>query len=153
MQRGVTLIELLLCIAILSIFSSMAVPTIGQSLAKQELENSTRQLVADIRWLQQISINSGVDTTAYVLIFKYTAPYGYYITANTQRIKAVTFPPSVNLSGQFSSISFSLNGAPKNSGQSVALYSPKLKESKYVILAPVTGRVRISSSISTQPEE
>jgi prepilin-type N-terminal cleavage/methylation domain-containing protein len=150
MQRGVTLIELLICIAILSIFAGMAIPRLGQSLEKQELENSSRQLAADIRWLQQISINAGVDTTAYAMFFYNTTPYGYYITANTQRIKNVIFPISVNLPGSHSYITFTPNGAPVIGAQSISLYNRKLKQWKYVILAPVTGRVRISDVSSVE---
>jgi prepilin-type N-terminal cleavage/methylation domain-containing protein len=153
MQRGVTLIELLICIAILSIFAGMAIPRLGQSVEKQELENSCRQLAADICWLQQISINAGVDSTSYAMFFYNTAPYGYYVTANTQRIKNVTFPLTVNLPGSHSYILFSQTGAPKSGAQSISLYSKKLNQWKYVILAPVTGRVRISDISSTQPEE
>jgi len=144
MQRGVTLIELLICIAILSLFASMAIPRLGQSLEKQELENASRQLAADIRWLQQISINAGIDTTAYAMFFYNTAPYGYYVTASTQRIKNVTFPISVILPGSHSYITFTPSGAPGTGAQSISLYSKHLKQWKYVILAPVTGRVRIS---------
>ncbi|MDF2634691.1 MAG: hypothetical protein K0R78_1565 [Pelosinus sp.] len=153
MQRGVTLIELLICIAILSIFAGMAVPRLGHSLEKQELENTSRQVAADIRWLQQLSINAGVDTTAYAMLFNNTTPYGYYITANTQNIKKVTFPLSVSLSGSHSYISFSQTGAPKVGAQTISLYSKTLKQWKYIILAPVTGRVRVSDSKSLQTGE
>jgi prepilin-type N-terminal cleavage/methylation domain-containing protein len=150
MQRGVTLIELLICIALLSIFAGMAIPRLGQSVEKQELENASRQLAADIRWLQQISINAGVDTTAYAMSFYNTTPYGYYVTANTQRIKNVTFPTSVDLPGSHSYITFTPSGVPGMGAQSISLYSKKLKKWKYVILAPVTGRIRISDVNSVE---
>lgn len=153
MQRGVTLIELLVCIAILSIFASVTIPNLGQSLEKQELESTSCQLAAEIRWLQQISINAGVDTTAYAMFFYNTTPYGYYVTANTTRIKNVIFPESVTLSGYHSYISFAQSGAPKTGAQTISIRSKKLKQWKYVILTPITGRVRISDFINTQPEE
>ncbi len=149
MQRGSTIIELLICIAVLGLIFSMAALTLQQSLAQQEIENTARQLVADIRLLQQFSVNSGVDLVAYVLIFNNAEPYGYYITANTQVIKHVIFPKSVRLSGHSSRIFFNINGTPVMGAQTISLYSTTLKKLKYVILAPVTGRVRISDSQST----
>jgi prepilin-type N-terminal cleavage/methylation domain-containing protein len=134
MQRGVTLIEVIICISIICIFAGMAMPVLGQSLAKQELAYTSRQLEADIRWLQQISINADVDTTAYAIFFYNTTPYDYYVTANTQSIKKVTFPISVSLSGSHSYILFSQTGAPKVGAQTISLYSKTLKQWKYVII-------------------
>ena len=151
-QRGMTLIELLICVAVFGIIASMAIPTLGQSLAKQELESSSLQLAADIRWLQQLAINAGSGSVSNKLLFNTSAPYGYYVTANTQIIKKYTFPVSVKLSGIPSPIGFSLSGSPSGA-QTISLQSTKLKTMKYVILAPVTGRVRISDSNSLQPGE
>jgi len=151
-QRGVTLLELMICVGVLSIIASTAIPKLGQSLAKHELESSSLQLAADIRWLQQLSINAGSGTVSYILLFSYSEPYGYYVTANTQVIKSFTFPASVRLPGVYSHIGFGLSGAPSGA-QTISLQSNTLKTWKYIILAPVTGRVRISNSIPRQPEE
>lgn len=144
MQRGSILIELLICIAVLSIIASMAVLTIDRSLAEQELENTTGQLLADIRLLQQSSINSGGSSVAYALLFNNTDPYGYYITANTEIRKYIFFPKSVRLAGNNTRISFNHHGTPVRGAQTIPLYSTTLKKFKYIILAPVTGRVRIN---------
>lgn len=151
-QRGMTLLELVICIGVLGILASTAILTLGQSLAKQELDKTSLQLMADIRWLQQLSINAGSGTVSYILLFNHSEPYGYYVTANTQVIKQITFPPSVKLSGFYSPIGFALSGAPSMGAQTVSLQSTTLKTWKYVILAPVTGRVRISDAKPLQPE-
>lgn len=150
-QRGLTLLELVICIGIISVLASTAIMTLGQSVAKQELESTGLQLVADIRWLQQLSINAG-GTVAYILQFSHDEPYGYSVTANTKIIKQINFPPSVKLAGSFSPIGFSLSGAPLIGAQTVSLQSTKLKTWKYVILAPVTGRVRVSDFKPLQTE-
>ena len=150
-QRGFTLIELVICIGIVGIFASTAMLTLGQSVAKQELESTGLQLVADIRWLQQLSVNAG-ETVSYILQFSHSEPYGYYVTANTQVIKQITFPKSVKLPGSCSPIGFGLSGAPLIGAQTVSLQSTKLKTWKYVILAPVTGRVRVSDFKPLRPE-
>lgn len=146
MQRGLTLIELVICIGIIGIIACMAFPALGQSLAKQELESTSVQLAADIRWLQQLSINAGSGTVSYIMLFKHSEPYGYDITANTQVIKHFTFPDSVKLPGFYSPIGFGLSGAPLIGAQTISLQSNRLKIWRYVILAPVTGRVRISDA-------
>lgn len=152
MQRGMTLIELIICIGVFGIIASTAIPKLGHSLAKQELDGASRQLAADIRWLQQLSINAGSGTVSYRMLFNNSEPYGYYVTASTQVIKSFTFPLSVRLPGSATQIGFGLSGAPSGA-QTVSLQSTKLKTWKYVILAPVTGRVRISDSPPAQPEE
>jgi len=151
-QRGVTLIELVVCLGVLGIIASTAIPKLGQSLAKQELERASLQLAADIRWLQQVSINAGKDTVPSILRFNYNQPCGYYVTTNNQVIKSYTFPASVTLPDPYSPIGFGLSGAPSGA-QTVMLKSTKLNTKKYVILAPVTGRVRISNSLPQQSEE
>jgi prepilin-type N-terminal cleavage/methylation domain-containing protein len=147
MQRGFTIIELLICMAVLGLIVSMAALTLQPSLAQQELESTARQLAADIRLLQQLSINSGANSVAYALLFTQTSPYGYYITANTQMIKHTVFPKSVRLSGNCTLIFFNSNGTPVMGAQTISLYSTTLKTLRYVMLAPVTGRVRISQSM------
>lgn len=144
-QRGVTLLEVIICIGIVGIIAGGGMLTLGSSLANQELVSSSLQLTADIRWLQQISMNGGSEVS-YLLLFQHAAPYGYYVTANSQTVKRVSFPASVRLSGSYSPIGFSPSGAPVIGAQSIGLQSSKLKTWKYVILAPVTGRVRISSA-------
>lgn len=151
-QRGATFLELVICIGLLGMLSSGIILTIGPSLASQELLSSSLQLVADIRWLQQRTINEGGGTVSYALLFNHAEPYGYYVTANGQTMKSVNFPSSVRLSGSYSPIGFSLSGAPVIGAQSIGLQSIKLKTWKYVILAPVTGRVRISDSNPSQVE-
>ncbi|MBP2627106.1 MAG: hypothetical protein H6Q68_1817 [Firmicutes bacterium] len=150
-QQGVTLLELVICIGVFGIIASTAIPKLGQSLARQELDGASQQLAADIRWLQQVSINLGSGTTSYIMKLNCSEPYGYDVTNQTQVIKKVTFPSSVMLSSS-SSIIFGLSGAPLI-GQTVMLKSIKLNTKKYVILAPVTGRVRISDFAPWQAEE
>lgn len=145
-QRGATFLEIMICIGVLGILASGVMVTLGPSLAKQELVSSSLQLVGDIRWLQQITMNEAGGGISYALLFYHTEPYGYYVTANGQTLKNVNFPPSVGLSGSYSPIVFAVSGAPVIGAQSIGLQSIKLKTWKYVILAPVTGRVRISDS-------
>lgn len=152
-QQGVTFLELVICLGILSIIGSSSLFSLGQSLRKQELESASLLLAADLRWLQQLSINERSIATAYLLVFKQTRPYGYDITANTQTVKTVLFPRSVTLHVPYPRISFGRSGAPLLGAQTISLESGKLHSWKYVILAPVTGRIRLSETSPHQGED
>lgn len=151
-QRGVTFIELVICLGILGLLASRALLTIGETLAKQELDSAARQLVAEIRLLQQLSLNAGSGAVQTILHFNANEPCGYYVTANTEVTKRFTFPTSVRLPYPYMPIAFGLSGAPSGA-QTIGLQSQKLGTWKYVILAPVTGRVRISDVSPLVTEE
>lgn len=152
-QRGVTLLELITCIGIVVIIASSAMLVLGQSLQKQELESACMLLTSDLRWLQQLSINDGSGTVSYILRFNQSEPAGYYITANTRVIKKTIFPRGIRLYVSYSVIGFGLLGVPLTGAQTISLQSDKLNIWKYVILAPVTGRVRISNTSPAKWED
>lgn len=142
-QRGVTFLELIICIGILGFIGSLSMLLLGSTLRHQQLDSASFQLVADLRWLQQLTMN-GDATMSYVLLLNLKAPYGYLVTANRQVLKKNVFPSSVQLLAEYPSISFSPSGAPQTGMQTISLQSDKQDLRNYVILAPVTGRVRIS---------
>ncbi|MBP2641593.1 MAG: hypothetical protein H6Q66_2544 [Firmicutes bacterium] len=147
MQRGFIMIEMLAVMTVIFILSAVTVPMITKTLARQDIDGAARNLAADIRWIQQISINGGVGAgaTVYVLMFNNADHENYYITANGQTIKAVQLPGSVRLGNAPSQIMFNPNtGFPSTGAQSIKLQSLVLNNCKYVILAPAIGRVRIS---------
>jgi prepilin-type N-terminal cleavage/methylation domain-containing protein len=152
-QQGMTFLELVICISLLAIIGSSSVLRLGQSLRQQELESASLQLAGDLRWLQQLAINGGSQPQSYILLFKLDTPYGYHITGDSQVLKSITFPPSVRLFVGQHVIGFGLSGAPLKGAQTISLQSGTLDLWKYVILAPVTGRVRISNHIPHQGEE
>jgi len=148
-QRGFILIEILAVMTIILILSAMTVPVITKIMARQDIDGAAFNLAADIRWIQQISINGGVGAgaTVYVLMFNNGDHVHYYITANGQTIKAVQLPDSVRLGNAPAQIMFNPNtGFPSTGAQSIKLQSLVLNSYKYVILAPAIGRVRISDT-------
>ena len=149
-QRGVTLPELVICLGIFAILMSAALLVLGQSLHKQELENACLLLATDLRWLQQLSINAGYNKVSYILQFNLDEPCGYYITANTKLIKKHIFPRGIRLYAPYPLIGFGLSGVPLKGAQTISLESNSLHAWKYVVLAPVTGRVRISNTRPSQ---
>lgn len=147
MQRGFILIEMIVVLTVVFLLAAVAVPAMTKAIAQQDMDCAARNLAADIRWIQQISINGGVGAgaTVYVLMFNNADHANYYITANGQTIKTVHLPGSVRFGNAPAQIMFNPNtGFPATGAQSIKLQSMILNSYKYVILAPTIGRVRIS---------
>lgn len=149
MQRGFTFIELIIVIAIISIVAAMAVPALGNSLARQDLDNTARELAADLRWLQQLSINSAGGLTPSLNYFRAPSP-SYRIKIDGQYIKTVVFPPTVTLGVEEPFVmQFKVDGTPTDQSQNVLTVTLRSIKagvgSRQVIVQAATGRVRVES--------
>ncbi|CUH94087.1 hypothetical protein P22_0149 [Propionispora sp. 2/2-37] len=141
-QRGFTVMEVLITLLILSVLAGLAIPNLFKHVADRQLEDAARLLASDIRYLQQLSVNSPPGKY-YHMFFRNGSPYGYYITSSTIAVKSVRFDNSVELRVPPGYVAFSASGAPQ-SGYSITLRSNKTKKLKYVLVEGAIGRVRIS---------
>ncbi len=138
-EKGFTLIEVLLVISITCILAAVALPRVNTTFDVIDVENAAKELVCDLRWIQQLSLNCG--GTGFPRLVVSPSPPGYYIVVNSNTIKKVTFPRRVKISGSVpSTFTFGLAGFP-SSPFSLSLQSGT--ESRSVIIDSV-GRVRIS---------
>ena len=146
-RGGFSLLELLLVVAMISMICGVGFLRLGDSLAEYELSAAALELAADLRWVQQVSVNSpsGAGGPFYLLAFRHADLSGYSINASTMSVKQATFPASVRLANLPLKVSFNSNGNPDHP-QTIALKSLRLTKRRYVIIAAVTGRVRISST-------
>ena len=138
MQRGITLIELVVITMILLTLAAMAVPKVGNWLTGSDLDIAAQELAADIRLLQQMTVNSG--GTIPIMKFNKTAPYGYSTMLSPNGNKpSRTFPTSVKM-GNTDDLSFSINGFPATP-RTITITSDN-NASRSVIIDSA-GRVRI----------
>lgn len=139
MKRGFALIELLAVMLILLTVVLIAAPKIDDWLADADLDVAAQELAADIRLLQQMTVNSG--GTIPIMKFNKTAPYGYYTTLSPDGNKpSRTFPSTVKL-GLQADFSFGINGFPA-APRTITIVKADNSASRSVIIDSV-GRVRI----------
>lgn len=142
MQRGFTLIELIIAIAVISIIAGLALPVAGETLAKQRIDTAAHILEADIRSVQQMCINTTPDT-----IFPTIKPLSnkYIIKKGSNIIKSIDLPSGVNLSGP-ETLTFGMDGTPLTDGQplptTLLMTSNDTSLIKKVVVSSA-GRVRV----------
>ena len=153
-RGGFSLLELLIVTAMISMICAMGLLRLGDSLSGAELSAAAFELAADLRWMQQASVNSpvGAGGPFYSLAFNQATGAGYVVKAGLNVYKRGAFPDSVRLANMPAAVSFSAAGSPSNA-QSIALKSLRTKRNRYVIIAAVTGRVRISDAAAREAGE
>ena len=153
-RGGFSLLELLVVTAMISMICAMGLLRLGDSLAAAELSAAALELAADLRWMQQASVNSpvGAGGPFYSLAFNQASGAGYVVKAGLNVYKRGAFPDSVRLANLPQVVSFTGFGSPTRA-QTIALKSLRTNRVRYVIIAAVTGRVRLSDSAAWESGE
>ena len=153
-RGGFSLLELLVVTAMISMICAMGLLRLGDSLAAAELSAAALELAADLRWMQQASVNSpvGAGGPFYSLSFNQATGAGYVVKAGLNVYKRGAFPDSVRLANLPQVVSFTGFGSPTHA-QTIALKSLRTNRVRYVIIAAVTGRVRLSDSAAWESGE
>lgn len=140
-QQGFTLIEVLIVIAVLGILATMAIPRLGNSIADHELNSAAQQMVSELRYLQQITVNSDTDKAIPVMKF---STNDYRISQGVDTVRLVTLPPSVRIYGTPKDIVFEVftGHIPINGNQTITLTSTKTNKTRSVVVYANTGRIR-----------
>jgi prepilin-type N-terminal cleavage/methylation domain-containing protein len=98
-QRGFTAIELIIVIAIIGILVTIGNIQYKTANAQQQLNHAATQLVADIRWMQQLSANDENWSPSpglrpdqnYKLHLSEGALGGYIVSGFTKNLKTIVF--------------------------------------------------------------
>lgn len=140
-QRGVTLIELIVVVAMLSLLSSIVLPRIETST--YALLAASRGLRDDIRYIRCMTMTEGQNLH---ITFQRT---GYSILEGSKVIKKIKFHQDFslyqNLTG--SQIAFSYSGAPSTSGGTLTLVNDESKKYCVVTVVPGTGRILLKNKV------
>lgn len=152
-KSAFTLVELIIVLAISSILAAIISPPVVKAYHKQTLYIAAKQLEADIREQQQAAISQPDTSNTYQILLdverdRYILRLGAFTV-----IKVVALPPGVDMEessgfGPYLSqkkLEFNYNGAPGQSGH-ITLRDRSSNNRYYVIISPVTGRVRTSST-------
>ncbi len=139
---GFTLIETVVVILIAGVFLGL-VSISSKAVDRSRLNIAALMVAEDIRLTQQLSLNQNGE---YRIIFDYTGER-YYLLKGVEAVKTVNLPAGVNLvKTNFPSdeLKFNYRGIPSQGG-TVTLRNKK-GSYLYVIVTPVTGRVRIGTT-------
>ncbi|OAT79860.1 pilus assembly FimT family protein [Desulfotomaculum copahuensis] len=158
-SAGFTLVELMVVVALLGVVSAAAVPCFRTAQARYELDAAARQMAEDIRECQQVArgcrADGGkADCDSFKVGFDISR-HAYSLRQNDCPFKQVQLPAGVELAGtKFSEnlLFIKPNGTPLGQGGTVSLRSRITGEYLYVVVAPISGRVRVSSTAPGEGE-
>lgn len=148
-RNGFTIIELFITLALLGILLVIVLPRLPVR-ASWQLEGAARKLAVDLRLTRNESVSSG--KICQVKFFVYTELYQLTLADEKRLVK---LPEGIAFQGMTTFekdpvnpyVSFNALGRPSRGG-TVILRSDQ-GDKRYIIVTPVTGRVRVSK---TPPE-
>lgn len=141
-KEGFAFLELMITLLITGIVLGITVPAIQRPLDRFMVITSARQLVSDIRDLQQEAVS--LEDNGFNILFS----TGFYrIRRDNQTIKKIDLPKNVTIAYNnfpMNQLNLNLKGLPLNNGH-VKFYSETTGETRYVIVYALTGRVRLNA--------
>lgn len=146
-RNGFSLIELMLVLLLMGILLAVAVPLCERSVARYNLIGAARQMAADIRMHQQVTISAEEENNTYYILFD-TSRHQYKLHRSAKVMRTVDLPGTVQIySANFPNkqLRFNIQGRPLDGGGTITLRDQVTGELYYVIVASITGRVRIST--------
>jgi len=134
-HEGLTIIELIVVIGMLSLLMSIALPKIDNSDYK--LMEIAKTLRDDIRYVRYMKMTEGENLRVLLQKSKYS------ILEGTRKIKEVNLGSNFSLNQNFkdNQIAFSFNGAPSTSGGTITLINNTNGKYCEITVVPGTGRV------------
>lgn len=144
-QKGFSLLEVLLVMAILSLAATAAVPIFTAISDRLLLQREAALLVSELRYLRELSMDYPSQSTRFIDVQSDTYPAlkgggsEYYIYLNMSKYERHRLPNGMNISGDIKHVRFGVLGTANPVTLTLDLHG----QSKYVII-DVEGRIRVS---------
>lgn len=150
-QRGFTLIELMVFLGLLTVVLLIATPNLANLLERFKLEADARQLAWILRQARQDAVIKCKPQT--IFINKNNEEYQWYSEGNfrnyhtSKGIDIVTANYAAFTPGGLPACSFNTTGVPGHPGTTVL--RNQQGDTRYIIVSAVIGRVRVSRTPPT----
>lgn len=141
-NKGFTLVEIIVCMLILSICMTLAWPILDRVYQSHALDSASSQLAWTLRSARSAAMMEGIykDVRFYTPVNSYKTSDGVReLPIGIKYAGTPTFPSRV---GSIPACIFNSAGAP--SGGGTVVLKNKLNEKRYVIVNPVAGKVKVS---------
>jgi prepilin-type N-terminal cleavage/methylation domain-containing protein len=150
-QKGFTLIEIVVVIALLAIIASIAIVNINRIVAQNDLQTASVRLAADIRTMQQLSMEKRREDDMTKVNITFSGSSYQIVTdqAAGTKLPVRTLPSGISVSSSGgNTLSFDAVDLTQNSNSMITLTSAALpaNNTRTVVIARETGRIRVDTS-------
>jgi prepilin-type N-terminal cleavage/methylation domain-containing protein len=141
-NKGFTLIEMMMCVAMFGVFSTMAVPLVSRARTRLELRSTTRTMAADMSLVRDAAIGRKNSVISATMVISSPRAYSLYLDRDEVTdgdeilVRTVTMKNDLELvvpqGGQ--EIRFYKNGTAA-SGATVVVRNPSVNASRSIVLS------------------
>lgn len=143
-QKGLTLIELLIVLSIVSIFVTLAVVNLRSSIAANDLNGAAGQLATNIRAMQHLSLQKTSSDASSVVNMTITST-SYTMNNFGTTFLTANLPNNITTNGNVT-ITYDPYTLSNNANVMVTLTSAINQQKRTIVISKETGRIRIDSS-------
>jgi type II secretory pathway pseudopilin PulG len=152
-QNGITLLELVLCLAMLGILAYVASPIIGNSTSALSLDAAAKQVEADLRYAQNMATTTSdnytwhaVSSTQYQVLTNTgavaTSPYNH----QAMTVSLSTSYPNTSLTPVPADIVFTGGTGAPNAAATLTLQNSTTGTCKKINITATTGNMNVATT-------